>query len=127
MSAHPPAAAQNRTQRLRLWANNGLKSGARSYLCHGDAGDREQATDNQLRGSLPASKARVGKQSAERNRKDPICLSPYLDRARNLIERCFNKIKQCWRVATRYDELAATLWRTLRVTPAMAAGVPDRM
>jgi hypothetical protein len=28
---------------------------------------------------------------------------------RNLIERFFNKIKQCWRVATRYDKLAANL------------------
>jgi transposase len=27
--------------------------------------------------------------------------------ARNLIERSFNKIKQCRRVATRYDKLAA--------------------
>jgi transposase len=24
-----------------------------------------------------------------------------------LVERFFNKIKQCWRVATRYDKLAA--------------------
>jgi len=29
-----------------------------------------------------------------RNRKDPICFSPFLYRARNLIERFFNKIKQ---------------------------------
>jgi transposase len=43
----------------------------------------------------------------KRNRKDPICFSPYLYRARNLIERFFNKIKQCRRVATRYDRLAA--------------------
>jgi transposase len=42
-----------------------------------------------------------------RNRKDPTCLSPHLHRARNLIERFFNKIKQCRRVATRYDKLAA--------------------
>ncbi len=28
-------------------------------------------------------------------------------RARNLIERFFNRIKQCQRVATRYDKLAA--------------------
>ena len=34
----------------------------------------------------------------KRNRKDPICFSPYLYRARNLIERFFNKIKQCRRV-----------------------------
>jgi len=36
----------------------------------------------------------------KRNRKGPICFSPYLYRARNLIERFFNKIKQCRRVAT---------------------------
>jgi transposase len=41
------------------------------------------------------------------NRTEPICFSPYLYRARNLVERFFNKIKQCRRVATRYDKLAA--------------------
>jgi transposase len=43
-----------------------------------------------------------------RNRNDALCFSPYLYRARNLVERFFNKIKQCRRVATRYDKLAAT-------------------
>jgi transposase len=43
----------------------------------------------------------------KRNRNGPICFSPYLYRARNLIERFFNKINQCRRVATRYDKLAA--------------------
>jgi transposase len=43
----------------------------------------------------------------KRNRKEPICFSPYLYRARNLVERFFNKIKQCRRIATRYDKLAA--------------------
>ncbi len=41
------------------------------------------------------------------NRSDPICFSPYLYRARNRVERFFNRIKQCRRVATRYDRLAA--------------------
>jgi transposase len=41
------------------------------------------------------------------NRAEPICFSPYLYRARNLVERFFSKIKQCRRVATRYDKLAA--------------------
>ena len=41
------------------------------------------------------------------NRKDPICFSPHLYRARNVVERFFNKIKQCRRIATRYDRLAA--------------------
>jgi hypothetical protein len=39
--------------------------------------------------------------------QDPIRFSPYLYRARNLVERFFNRIKQCRRVATRYDKLAA--------------------
>ena len=40
------------------------------------------------------------------NRTEALCFSPYLYRARNLVER-FNKIKHCRRVATRYDKLAA--------------------
>ena len=40
-------------------------------------------------------------------RRELICFSPHLYRARNLVERFFNKIKQCRRVATRYDKLAA--------------------
>lgn len=43
----------------------------------------------------------------KRNLKGPICFSPYLYRDRNLVERFFNKIKHCRRVATRYDKLAA--------------------
>ena len=48
-----------------------------------------------------------------RNRNDPICFSPHLYRARNLVERFFNKIKQCRRVATSYEQAAgsrARLW-----------------
>lgn len=30
----------------------------------------------------------------KRNRKDPICFSPHLYRARNLVERVFNRIKR---------------------------------
>ena len=33
--------------------------------------------------------------------------SPYLYRARNLVERFFNRIKECRRIATRYGKLAA--------------------
>jgi transposase len=43
----------------------------------------------------------------KRNRRDPICFSPYLYRSRNLVERFFSKLKQCRRIATRYDKLAA--------------------
>jgi transposase len=43
----------------------------------------------------------------KRNRRQPKCFSPHLYRARNRIERFFNKIKHCRRIATRYDKLAA--------------------
>jgi transposase len=43
----------------------------------------------------------------KRNRTEALCFSPYLYRARNLVERFFNKIKHCRRVATRYDRLSA--------------------
>lgn len=39
-----------------------------------------------------------------RNRRDPICFSPYLYRQRNHVERFFNRIKQCRRIATRYEK-----------------------
>ena len=41
------------------------------------------------------------------NRNDPIGFSPYLYRARRRVERFFDRIKHCRRVATRYDRLAA--------------------
>ena len=37
----------------------------------------------------------------------PMLPNKRLYRARNLVARFFNKIKQCRRVATRYDKLAA--------------------
>jgi len=42
-----------------------------------------------------------------RRKSDPVCFSPYLYRARKQVERFFNRIKQCRRVTTRYDRLAA--------------------
>lgn len=41
------------------------------------------------------------------NRRNPICFSPNLYRARDRVERSFNGIKQYRRVATRYDRFAA--------------------
>jgi transposase len=35
--------------------------------------------------------------------------------ARNLVERFFNKIKQCRRAATRYDKLAANYLAFIRL------------
>jgi transposase len=43
----------------------------------------------------------------KKNRTNPIDFSPDLYRSRNLVERFFNKIKQCRCIGTRYDKLAA--------------------
>jgi transposase len=40
------------------------------------------------------------------NRRDPVCFSKHHYKARNLVERFFNRIKQFRRIATRYDKLA---------------------
>src|SRR6202012_3087049 len=57
--------------------------------------------------ALAANKGALANIPPRCNRNEPICFSPYLYRARNLVERFFNKIKHCRRVATRYDKLAA--------------------
>jgi transposase len=49
------------------------------------------------------------------NRNDSVCFSPHLYRARNLVERFFNKIKQRRRVATRYNKLAANYLLFIRL------------
>jgi transposase len=49
------------------------------------------------------------------NRKDPICFSPFLYKARNLIERFFNKAKQFRRIATRFDKLAENYLAALKL------------
>ena len=49
------------------------------------------------------------------NRKDPICFSKYLYKARNLIERFFNKIKHFRRISTRYDKLAENFLAALKL------------
>lgn len=82
----------------------------------------------------------VGQHTPKVNRKDPICFSPHLYRARNLMERFFNKIKQCRRIAARYDKLAANypafiklasirLWLrtyefTIQATPPLVTSTP---
>jgi transposase len=61
----------------------------------------------------------MGEHSAETKSQDPICFSSYLYRARNLIERFFNKIKQCRRVATRLRQTRSQLSgvRQTRINP----------
>jgi len=54
-------------------------------------------------------------------RKLRICFSPYLYRARNLIERFFSKIKQCRRVANRQTLGQLSGVHQARVNPNLAA------
>lgn len=49
------------------------------------------------------------------NRKNPICFSPLLYRKRNHVERFFNRIKQCRRIATRYEKLAANFLAMIKL------------
>jgi transposase len=85
--------------RLVLTMLSGLKSGAMLLADRGFDADwiRGLVTQRGAWANIPP----------KCNRKEPIYFSPHLYRARNLVERFFNKIKQCRRVATRYDKLAA--------------------
>jgi transposase len=85
--------------RLVLTLLFGLKSGALVLADRGYDADwiRTLANQNGAWANIPP----------RRNRKEAICFSPRLYRARNLVERFFHKIKQCRRVATRHDKLAA--------------------
>ena len=76
-----------------------LKSGSTLLANRGYDADwiRELATKKGAWANIPPKS----------NRTDPICFSPYLYRARNQVERFFNRIKQCRRVATRCDKLVA--------------------
>jgi transposase len=57
----------------------------------------------------------LGQYPAEMQSHDPVCFSPYLYRARNLVERFFDKIKQCRRLATRYQLLAFIQLASIRL------------
>ena len=55
---------------------------------------------------LAMKKGGVGQHPPEKQSLRSYLFLPYLYRARNQVERFFNRIKQCRRVATRYDRLA---------------------
>jgi hypothetical protein len=58
-----------------------------------------------------------GPTSRRKASRDPICLSPYLYRARNRDERFFNKIEHCRRLAPRHDRLAANYLAFVQLAP----------
>jgi transposase len=92
-------AGEAHDNRLAAKLLSGLKSGSMLLADRGYDADWIRAFANE-RGVWANIPPRC-------NRNEPICFSPHLYRARNLIERFFNKVKQCRRVATRYDKLAA--------------------
>ncbi len=49
------------------------------------------------------------------NRKLRHAFSPTLYRERNLVERFFNKLKQCRRIATRYEKLGANFLAMIKL------------
>ena len=53
------------------------------------------------------------------NRKRVIAFNKELYRERNVIERCFNKLKQWRRVATRYEKLAANYCGVILIAASM--------
>jgi len=55
------------------------------------------------------------------NRRDPICYSPYLYRDRNRVERFFNRIKQCRRIAIADNYLAFVQLASIRLWCAYGA------
>ncbi|MBR0706291.1 MULTISPECIES: IS5 family transposase [Bradyrhizobium] len=85
--------------------DNRLAGKLLSRMKPGSAGGRGYDAD--WIGELAIKKGAWANIPPKSNRSGPICFSPYLYRARNRVERFFNRIKQCRRVATRYDKLAA--------------------
>ncbi len=51
-----------------------------------------------------------------RSRKKPVGVDRPLYRLRNLVERCFNKLKNARRVATRYDKTAESFLGFVDIT-----------
>lgn len=67
----------------------------------------DKAYDSDAIRTLVASRGGWANILPRRNRRDPISFSPYLYRDRNRVERFFNRIKHCRRIATRYEKRAA--------------------
>ena len=87
--------------------DNRLAGKLLSRLKSGAIAARRPGYDADWIRTLAAEKGAWANIPPRSNRNDPVCFSPYLYRARNLVERFFNRVKHCRRVATRYDKLAA--------------------
>src|SRR5215208_6731077 len=70
-------------------------------ILHGDKGYDSNAIRRQIEG-----KGVMPNIPPKANRRWKNCFSPFLYRNRNAIERTFCRLKDFWRIATRYDRLA---------------------
>lgn len=89
-----PGLGRPRTRPDRLLADKGYSSRAiRDYL--------------RSRGIACTIPERADQIAGRRRRNEKLCtFNPHLYRRRNVVERCFNRLKQNKALATRYDKLA---------------------
>jgi transposase len=52
------------------------------------------------------------------HRREPRDYEKDLDKLREKVERCFNKLKQCRRIATRYEKLSQTFLAFIHLVAA---------
>ena len=68
-------------------------------------------TDIEAKGGISVIPGRV-------NRKEPVPVEPFVYALRNQIERCFNKLKNARRLATRYDKTAQSYLGFIQIVSA---------
>ena len=68
---------------------------------------------------------RLGEHPAKEQPERSELLNQHIYCTRNRVERFFNKIKHCRRVATRYDKLAANCIRPTCVNQTVAPALID--
>jgi transposase len=73
-------------------------------LGDGDILLADRAYDSNAIRSLATERGAWANIPAKSNRKETFAFSQWLYRQRNLVERFFNKVKQCRGIATRYDK-----------------------
>jgi transposase len=75
----------------------------------------DKACDSNTRREIVANRNAWANISTKANRKGQICFRRRLYRARNRVERFFNKIKHYRRIATRYDKTAESFLAALKL------------
>lgn len=82
----------------------------------------DRACDSDAIRSLVAASGDWTNIPPRRNRHDPVCFSRFLYRDRNLVERFFDQIKHCRRIATRYEKRAANFPAFVKLAAILNVG-----